>query len=267
MDSIKNMITVPELTFYFFAILGLLLVWQYHQIQVLSGRIYAVDFWDVSGIRMLMHVAILDNNSCRHCRNAHGTVFLPSLATQKRFTTLEGPCMTSDGCRCLIVGLYGGWPDADRFVRNLRKHGKKKAMKLGQKELADLFNGNWESKISAAGDQMTIQMLTGMQKEKNSPKESIALYQEILQRASGARDLRLVVPTYLRLSEVFEKGGQFNESLHVTQEFEKRFAKHKKVFYYPSGEQRWVMATRKARILKKNKNLNTIAASPTPVTV
>ncbi len=267
MENLLQSITVPEIAFYFFAILALLLVWQYHQIQVLSGRIYAVDFWDVSGIRMLLHVAILDNNSCRHCRNAHGTVFLPSLATQKNFNTLEHPCTTQEGCRCLIVGLYGGWPHADQFVRNLRKHGKKKALKFGQKQLANLFNDDWENKISAAGDLMTFQMLRAMHKEKNDSEESIHLYRDILQRASGARDLRLVVPAYLRLSEILEKQGQLNEAMEVTQDFERRFAKHKKVFYYPSGEQRWVMATRKSRILKKNKNLNTIGASPSPVSV
>lgn len=114
---------------------------------------------------------------------------------------------------------------------------------------------------------MTIQMLVGMHKEKNEPEESIVLYQDILTRAAGARDLRLVVPAYLRLSEILEKRGKLTEAMQVTQQFEKRFAKPKKVFYYPSGEQRWVMATRKTRILKKNKNLNTIATSPSPVSV
>ena len=84
--EILNGIVIPEVVIYLLGVLALLILWQYHHIQTLSGRIYAVDFWDVSGIRMFMHATATDGNACKACREANGRVFLPSLATKKNFS-------------------------------------------------------------------------------------------------------------------------------------------------------------------------------------
>ncbi len=42
----------PDVTVYLAAILGLLVVWQYYQMQIMAGRILAIDIFDRSGIRM-----------------------------------------------------------------------------------------------------------------------------------------------------------------------------------------------------------------------
>ncbi len=244
---------ISDLAMYLFAVLGLLLLWQFHQIQVLNGRIYAVDFWDISGIRILFHISMLDTQACRTCRQAHGTAFLPSLATKKDFSSLEHPCSSPEGCRCLIVGLYGGWPEANNLIKFLRKHGKKQAIKLEHQQVEELLKGPWQKSVSAAEDRLTLYMLDGIFKEKKNPAESIQHYRQVINEASGARDLRLLVPAFLRLSELLEKSNQFHESLAITKQFEHRFLKHKKIFYYPSAEQRWVMAVRKSRIIKRLK--------------
>lgn len=268
--EILGTIIISQVATYLFAVLGLLLLWQFHQIQVLNGRIYAVDFWDVSGIRILLHVAMLDSHACRSCRTTHGTAFLPSLATKKNFSSLEHPCSSPEGCRCLIVGLYGGWPEANALIKYLRKHGKKQAIKLEHHQVKDLLNGPWHNSISAAGDRLTLYMLDGMLKERHNSPESIDHYRIVIEQASGARDLRLLVPAYLRLSDLLEKSNQFHEALAITKQFEKRFSKLKKIFYYPSAEQRWVMAVRKSRMMKKLKmpasegtyrNVGTVKAS------
>lgn len=41
----------PDVTVYLAAILGLLVVWQYYQMQIMAGRILAIDIFDRSGRR------------------------------------------------------------------------------------------------------------------------------------------------------------------------------------------------------------------------
>lgn len=247
--EIMNGIVIPEVVIYLLGVLGLLILWQYHHIQTLSGRIYAVDFWDVSGIRMFIHATAMDGNACKACREANGRVFLPSLATKKSFSTIHGPCTSSEGCRCIIVGMYGGWPEASRLVHHLRKHAKKKPLKLGGKELIDLFEGPWQRGISASTDRLTINMLEALRLEGRDPEGAIVRYRYIIDQASGARDLRLVVPAYLRLSELLERVDRPEEALQTVLAFEKRFSRKRAIFYYPAEVQRETMSIRKTNLV------------------
>ncbi len=135
-----NYLVIPEVTLPSISILGLLLIWQYYRNQILVGRIYAVDFWELSGVRMFMVAASWDGQACPSCQEAHGTVFLPSLVTKKNVTLLPHLCSNLMGCRCLVVGLYGGWPEADRLVLRLREHGKNKSLKLTEREFEELLD-------------------------------------------------------------------------------------------------------------------------------
>lgn len=252
-------LVISEVAVYLVAVLGLLIVWQYHQIQVLSGRIYAVDFWDVSGIRMLIHLAIVDSHTCSSCREGHGTVFLPSLSTKRNFSSLDEPCSNADGCRCLVIGLYGGWPEANRLVQFLRNNAKKTAVQLDESQLQEFFKDPWKEGLSAAGDRLSIHMLQGMKCESSDPNQASNHYQEVIKNSSGARDLRLVVPAFLRLVQTLEVLSRFNEAIECIRDFELRFSKKKTAFYFPTGDQRWVMATMKSHLLKMNKHLNEIS--------
>ncbi len=246
--SIFENLVITDVAIYLLGILGLLVVWQYHQNQVLSGRIRAVDFWDVSGIRMFMHVATLDDRACPACREAHGTVFLPSLATKKSFSTMHRPCSSSRGCRCLIVGLYGGWPEASELVQELRTHSRKKPLRLGFKDVQRVFEGPWQRSVSGAGDRLTIHMIEALQLEGSDPEASAVRYRYVVEEAKGARDLYLLVPAYLRLAELFERLRKVNEALEIVEHFEKRFAKRRASFYYPNESQRGSMSLLKSRV-------------------
>lgn len=248
MDSIAQYLVIPEFTYSLVAIVGLLLVWQYHQKQVLAGRIYAIDFWDVSGIRMFLHATTWDGRSCKVCKEANGTVFLPSLATKKNFSTLHGPCTSPIGCRCIIVGLYGGWPEAAQLLQRLRKHGREKPLRLSEAELLKLFDGPWHQSITSAGDRLTINMLEAMRLEGKDAEGAIVRYRYVIEQARGARDVRLLAPAYSRLSEVLEHVGRHDEAIAVIDKFEQRFPKNKRAFYFPSDAQRGVMAMRKFRL-------------------
>lgn len=248
MDTLTHYLVVPEVLYSLLALLGLLLVWQYHEKQVLAGRIYAIDFWDVTGIRMFLHATTWDGRSCPVCRQANGTVFLPSLATKKNFSTLAHPCTNSLGCRCLIVGLYGGWPEAAKLLERLRRQGRKTPLKLTDQELLALFDGPWHQSITSAGDRLTINMLDGMRLERKDPEGSVVRYRYVIDQARGARDIRLVAPAFIRLAEVLERLGRHEEAAEVIDGFEQRFPKKKRAFYFPSDAQRQIMASRKLRL-------------------
>ncbi len=238
---------VPEVTYSLLAVLGLFSLWQYHQNQVLAGRIYALDFWDVAGVRVLLHATTRDSGACPACREAHGTAFLPSLATKKQFSTLRHPCSSSRGCRCLVVGLHGGWSAANRLVETLRRHSRNKPIKLKGDEVLELFEGPWRGSHTDTTDQITIQMVQALHLEGTDPRAAVSHYRSVVDQARGARDLRLVVPAYLRLVELLERVGRAQEALQVIEQFEKRFAWKRAVFYYPNDAQRQAMSVRKSR--------------------
>lgn len=62
----------PDVTVYRVVILGLLVVWQYYQTQIMAGRILAVDIFDRSGTRMYVYVIPDDDHICDVCSASHG---------------------------------------------------------------------------------------------------------------------------------------------------------------------------------------------------
>ncbi len=248
MDTAARLLVIPEVTYSLLAILALLLVWQYHNNLSLAGRIYAVDFWDVSGIRMFLHVTTWDGQACEVCQEANGTAFLPSLSTVKGFSTLPRPCANAGGCRCLIVALYGGWPEANRVLQRLRKYGRKNALTLTEQEFVELLEGPWERSVTAAGDQLTMNIIEAMRVEGQVAEDAAFKYRYIIDRARGARNLRLLVPAFLRLSKVLERLGHHEDAIALCEQFEQRFSRNRRGFYYPSEEQRGTMAMTKIRL-------------------
>lgn len=257
MDTVAQYLVVPEVTYSVVAILGLLLVWQFHQKQVLAGRIYAIDFWDVSGIRMFLHAGVWDDRTCEACRKANGTVFLPSLATKKDFSATPHRCTCPDGCRCLTVGLYGGWPEATQLLERLRRVGRRRPLKLTEAELLELFDGPWHRSITSAGDRLTINMLEALRLEGKDAEGASVRYRYVIEEAKGARDVRMIAPAFLRWAELLERMGRHEETVDVIHRFERRFPENKRAFYYPSDTQRGVMAVRKFRLLASLKRRQT----------
>ncbi|NJN36870.1 MAG: hypothetical protein HC794_07205 [Nitrospiraceae bacterium] len=75
----------PDVTIYLVGILGLLVVWQYYQMQIMAGRILAVDIFDRSGIRMYLYVTPDDDHICEVCAASNGRVYVPSQVAKKIF--------------------------------------------------------------------------------------------------------------------------------------------------------------------------------------
>ncbi len=235
---------------YLVAILGLLVLWQYYQMQVMAGRILAVDIFDRSGIRMYIYVVPEDDHTCDVCSEASGKIFLPSQVAKKGFSARNGPCKKSIPCLGVLVGLYGAWFEARGLVEHLRGNPKKGLIQLSAEELRAVINGQWERSISADTDRLGIHMIEAICYEKINQAISIAGYRYVIEGTKEVRHLMLLVPAYLRLVQLLVRVGEGTEALEWIERFERRFPPNKRGPHFPSNEHREVMRTRKTHLIK-----------------
>ena len=64
------------------------------------------------------------------------------------------------------------------------------------------------------------------------------------------RHLMLLVPAYLRLTQLLVRSGENLRALELIDRFESRFPPNKRGPHFPSDEQREVMNTRKTHLTK-----------------
>jgi hypothetical protein len=224
----------------------LLLVWEVHSLQVRAGRIKAVDILNRSGIRLFLHVTPDDSFACAVCRDANATAFLPTIVANKKFKATEAACTNPAGCRCLTIGLYGGWVEAQRIQAQLPKHDGR--LRLSAEEYAKLLEGAALRKSGVAADQVSLSMLEALGAETSAPETAIQRYRDVIDHAKTERDLALVVPAYIRLSDLLDRIGRKAEALSVVDKFLKAYdgrnGGHK-----PSEAQVSVMSLRKTRLM------------------
>jgi len=241
---------VHDVTIYAVAILGLLVLWQYYQLQILSGRILAVDIFDRSGTRMYIYVAPDDDQVCDVCSAAHGRVFLPSQVAEKHFSPLTGECTRPMPCNGVLLGLYGAWLEARGVLENLRKNVKKGGIQLSGEEVRALVNGQWERCISAETDRVSVYLIESMVSERSHPEVSIEGYRYVVNEAKEMRHLMLLVPAYLRLVHLLVRTGEEAEALEIIERFERRFPQTKRGSHFPLESQRGLMTTKKSKLMK-----------------
>lgn len=238
-----------ELIPYLLAVLGLLALWVFHEMQVRSGRIQAVDFWDRSGIRMFIHVTPRDGNICQVCLEANGKAFLPIVAARKRFTPLRGACTNPSGCRCLLVGLYGGWPEARGLLQQLKANSTAKGIQLSEEQLDELLGGQWTQGISGTVDRISMYMMEAMRKEGSHPDIALARYRFVTENAKSERDRAFVMPAYLRLADMLERAGRQDEALQVVDRFLKTYGEKTSARRALTEQQFTMMSLRKTRLM------------------
>ena len=95
-----NDLAAPDLLQSLIAILVLLVLWQYYKLQVMSGRVLAVDIFDRSTTRM--YVYAVAKGACQQCAAAHGRAYLPSVVAKPGFTALEVPCSNPVSCPAVL---------------------------------------------------------------------------------------------------------------------------------------------------------------------
>jgi len=239
-----------DITLYLVAILGLLVLWQYYQMQVMAGRILAIDIFDRSGIRMYLYVTPDGDEACEVCSAANGRVFLPSQVAKKGFSARGGKCKRPTPCLGVLVGLYGGWLEARGVLEVLRANQKKGSRQLSAEEMRALVNGQWDRCISAETDRVAVRMIEAACSDKIDPTVSIAGYRYVVDEVKEVRHLAFLVPAYLRLVPLLAQTGEDAEALEFIERFERRFPATKRGSYFPSDKQREIMATRKAQLIK-----------------
>lgn len=240
----------PDVTIYAVGILGLLVLWQYYQLQILSGRILAVDIFDRSGTRMYIYVVPDDDHICEVCEAAHGRVFLPSHVAKQHFSPLAGNCARPTPCHGVLLGLYGAWLEARGVLENLRKNVKKGGVQLSAEEVRALVNGQWERCISAETDRVAVYMIEAMVSERVDKEVSIEGYHYVVNEAKEVRHLMLLVPAYLRLMQLLVGAGEEAEALEIIEQFERRFPRSKRGSHFPIEPQRDLMTRKKSQLMK-----------------
>lgn len=244
-------IEIPDMTLYLVAVLALLVIWQYYQMQIMAGRILAVDIFDRSGIRMYFFVTADDDHVCEVCSAATGRVFSSSQVAKQSFTPLNGTCKRAVPCASVLVGLYGGWLEARGVLERVRANFKRrKGVQLSPEELRAMVNGQWERSISADTDRLGIHIIEAMCYEKVNPQVAVSGYHFVVDQAKEIRHLMLLVPAYLRLTQLLIRSGEAAEALELVERFEARFPTNKRGPHFPSEEQREMMRTKKTQLLK-----------------
>jgi hypothetical protein len=239
-----------DVTPYLVAILGLLVVWQYYQMQIMAGRILAVDIFDRSGTRMYIYVVPDDDHICEICSASNGRVYSPTQVAKKGFSPIGGKCKRPSPCPGVLVGLYGGWLEARGVLERLRANLKKGGIQLSDEELRAMVNGQWERSISAETDRLGIHMIEALCYEKINQGVSISGYRYVTEEAKEVRHLMLLVPAYLRLVQLLVRSGEGGVALETIERFESRFPTSRRGPHFPSEEQREIMRTRKTHLIK-----------------
>jgi hypothetical protein len=239
---------VPDVLPYLLAVLALLMIWQYHQIQVMKGRILAIDVFDRTGIRFYIHLAANDPQTCECCRTSNGRAFLPSEVVKTHFTPLTRPCTGSPACTSVLVGLYGAWPEAREVLERLSVSRKNASVQLSDQELAALIGGPWERCISAATDRISVHMIEAFQHERTNPDTSLTNYRYIIDQAKEVRHLTYVLPSYLRLTELLSRQGNIEDAIQVIDQFEGYYKGKKSAPHHPSETHLGMMSIKKSRL-------------------
>jgi len=239
-------IEFPDILPYLLAILCLTLIWKFHDLQVKAGRIQARAFWERSGVRLFLHATPNDVLACMVCRETTGMVFSPDVVTSKKFTPRERPCINPKGCRCVMVGLYGGWPEATRVLEQLKAHNGR--MRLTDEELRGLLEGSQHASAGATADRLSLRMLQAIRVEGKEPAAAIEHYRYIVNQAKEERDRAFVISAYLRLCDLLERAGQPDEALEIIERCLLDYGGKTKGPAAPSETQRAMLQNRKAHL-------------------
>jgi len=252
-------ITIPEVVPYLLAILALLFVWQVYAIQVRAGRVQAVDVFNRSRIRLFIHVTPDDSLACPVCREGNGMAFLPQVVAAQRFRPLTKTCANPAGCRCLLVGLYGAWPEAARVQAEMHK--KSGRTQLSKQDVINLVQGAQARQTTANEDQVSLAIIEAMRNEEIKPEVAIAHYTFVVDQATKDRDLALVVPAYIRMTDLLERTGRREEELGTVERFFKAYGNKREGPHVPTEDQFSFMSLRRTRLMAVHREAQRAHAS------
>ncbi|HEY5627767.1 MAG TPA: hypothetical protein VIR79_07460 [Nitrospira sp.] len=243
--------SISEITIYLAAVVGLLGLWLFHQMQVRAGRIQAVDLFDRSLVRMYLYMTFDEKPVCDVCAKAHGRVFLSSWTGKKHFSPLDGPCHGNVPCQGGLVGLYGGWLEAREIVARLQKASKKAVVRLSPEEVRKLVKGPWKKSVSADTDRVAVHMLEALCDDRDHVDVAIEGYRFVIAHAKEPRHVPLIVPASLRLTSLLLRVGREEEARQAIEQCERLLSSGQLEGSSPSTEQRQLLEDKKALLWKR----------------
>ena len=245
-----NELESPDILLALIGILVLLIIWQYYKMQVMAGRILAVDIFDRSSVRLYVYATCSGEQTCPNCSSSHGRVFSPSVIAKRSFSPCEAPCTNASPCTGILVGLYGGWLEARQVVEQLRLNLKKGWLTLSSPEFRSLLDGAWERSISAETDRVSMYMLIAMVYENLKQDIAIGHYGYVIKHAKEVRHFGLVVPAYIRITQLLVKAQRWPEALSFIEQFQSQYPATQSGQHFPSIKQRDFMRITKVEVLK-----------------
>ena len=249
---------INEILPYLMGVLGLLMTWELHDLEVRTGRIHGLDISDpsavrswvrnYSGVSMYIHATPNDPSACDACRKANHTVFSPAqVRRNKKFNALASPCLNPAGCRCVLVGLGGHWPVAKSLSAWLRENNGATAL-LTAEEMTDLL------KTADAGqspdDRLGLYLLEALRAEGTDPQFAISRYRHLIIRGKHGRGHPFLVPAYLRLSDLLDRAGRSTDALDIIDDFCAN-VRDRKGQYAPTAAQSSLLSRRKIRLQRR----------------
>jgi hypothetical protein len=238
------------------AILGLLMTWELHDIEVRAGRIRprpalarrAILRWVRvhGGSRLYILAAPNDEHSCVTCRQAYGKVFSAAAIKNKRFRPMDNFCTNPSGCRCELVGLVGNWPAAEQLSKTLRQSGQPTI--LSESQMVELTAS--AGALPRGPDRPALYLLEALRAEGVNPQFAMSRYRSLIFQAVDGEVHGYVVPAYLRLSDLLERAGNLAAALDVVDEFMTIVRGARNSADPPNRSQIKIMSARRARLLR-----------------
>ena len=232
--DVLSTLNIPEEIRNYLAILGLLLCWKLHGIEVRRKR----------AIISQLYICLSRNDpeTCDRCRMAHLNVFSGRMA---REVGLRIHCSNPLGCRCALIPITLQWPVAKRLRRQVRR--KRGSLPLSEEDLQDLLR---EGGSLSDHDRLTETVLLAMLAEKTNPEAALQAYREAIAEDPETSIALLQAAAYIRMAEILEQSGDVREALQVTRDFLKAFSE-KERYYLLTKPQYNGMLARQKRLVRQ----------------
>jgi hypothetical protein len=132
--------------------------------------------------------------------------------------------------------------------------------RLTDKEMTELINTGHAA--GSGSDRLGLYLLEALRAEGPNPQFAISRYRRLIISAKEDGDHPLVVPAYLRLSDLLERIGRSTEALDVLDDFYMTF-RDKNGPYSPTAAQSILtLSARRARLLRKLRDTYRLPPSP-----
>lgn len=234
------------------AVLGLLLTWELHDLEVRAGRIQSRDIlrpfrqWiqHARGVRIYIDATPNDALACSACQLANGHVLAPRIGASTAHRR-DYVCTNPGGCRCVLIGLAAAWPEGEQLRRKVR--GALESVRLSEAEITELLRSARSHHSLPVIDRLALSMLEALHLEAIYPPLSIAYYRFLIDIEMEGQSHPYLIDAYLRLSELLEHGGNVSGALRVVENFYAR-VKAQTGIYNPTPTQARIMSTRKSRL-------------------